>query len=429
MENVLKIIREIEQTSSRNEKENILKQNKENKLLKEILQFIFDPYTVTGISSKKYRKNVKEFIKGNITNVNELMDYLRKNNTGTDKDVSEIQFFISKQPENLKELYAQIVTKSLKIGVTSKTLNKIYGKDFIKEFNVMLAEKYFDNIDKVTGNFIVTAKLDGGRAVIIKENGSTKVFTRQGQLIEDLIEIEDESQFLPDNMVYDGELLLKNDKNLDSKDLYRVTMKETRKDGIKKNLLFNCFDILPVEEFKKGVWYVPCKDRKNYLHEILSKLDLKHIIEVPILYCGTDKNEIVTLLDEARSKNEEGVMVNTSSGCYEAKRSKELLKVKVFNEADVRVIKVIEGEGKNKGKLGSITVQFEHKGKLHETNIGSGFSDKEREKYFNSPELLLNKIVTVGYFEISQNQQGGYGFRFGTWKSIIREDKNEISMY
>jgi len=98
-------------------------------------------------------------------------------------------------------------------------------------------------------------------------------------------------------------------------------------------------------------------------------------------------------------------------------------------DADVLCKNVLEGTGKNVGKLGSITIQFEHEGKTYECNCGSGFSDEEREAYYKQPELIVGKIVTVGYFEISKNASGDCGLRFPTWKSIIRHDKNEISMY
>ena len=42
-----------------------------------------------------------------------------------------------------REIYKQIFTKELKLGITAKTINKVW-KDFIPEFNVMLAEKYWD---------------------------------------------------------------------------------------------------------------------------------------------------------------------------------------------------------------------------------------------------------------------------------------------
>ena len=79
--------------------------------------------------------------------------------------------------------------------------------------------------------------------------------------------------------------------------------------------------------------------------------------------------------------------------------------------------------------MGSISVQFENEGKLYQCDCGSGFNDEERKLYWDNKELLIGKIVTIGYFEISQNNKTKeYGLRFPTWKGIIRHDKTEISM-
>lgn len=164
MNQVLNIINEIQLTSSRNGKEGILKRNQDNKLLKDIFMFVYNPYIITGISKKKINKKINSPNPSMsfISNIQEMMDYLKENNTGKDLDILAIQNFIKLAPEELQELYTQIATKSLKIGITAKTLNKIYGKGFIPEFNVMLANKYFDRVDKIKGEFIVTTKLDGG---------------------------------------------------------------------------------------------------------------------------------------------------------------------------------------------------------------------------------------------------------------------------
>ena len=58
MENSFKIIKELQQTSKSKEKENILKQNINNELLKNILYFSFNNFLVTGISNKKLKKKV-----------------------------------------------------------------------------------------------------------------------------------------------------------------------------------------------------------------------------------------------------------------------------------------------------------------------------------------------------------------------------------
>lgn len=424
MNQVLNIINEIQLTSSRNGKEGILKRNQDNKLLKDIFMFVYNPYIVTGISKKKINKKINSPNPSMpfISNIQEMMDYLKENNTGKDLDILAIQNFIKLAPEELQELYTQIATKSLKIGITAKTLNKIYGKGFIPEFNVMLANKYFDRVDKVKGEFIVTTKLDGGRSVIIKDDGKIKIFTRQGQPIEDLIEIEEEAKLLPDNMVYDGELLLKNDKRLKSKDLYRATMKETRKDGIKKNLIFNCFDMLPLEDFQNGICKKPCIDRKFELHEIMEDLKLEHIIEVPILYIGKDKDVVLELLEKARKNDEEGVVVNISNAPYECKRGNNLLKVKVMQSADLKIIGFEKGDGKFSNTLGKIIVDY----KGYEVGCGSGFTDEDREYIWNNQDKLLGRTAEVQYFEETENQNGGMSIRFPVFKSI-REEGKEVS--
>lgn len=428
MNSVSKIINQIKSTSSRNEKEEILKQNQDNELLKDIFKFVFNPYIVTGISKKKMSKKIIKKISSSrpsvpfIGDIQEMMDYLKENNTGKNLDILVIQNFIKLAPKELQELYTQIATKSLKIGITAKTLNKIYGKGFIPEFNVMLANKYFDRVDKVKGEFIITTKLDGGRSVIIKDNNKIKVFTRQGQPIEDLVEIEEEAKLLPNNMVYDGELLLRNDKRLKSKDLYRATMKETRKDGVKKNLIFNCFDILPLENFQNGICKKPCKDRKKELHEMMEQLKLKHIIEVPILYIGKDKDIVLELLEKARSNDEEGVMVNISNAPYKCTKGNNLLKVKVMQSADLKIIGFEKGDGKFSNTLGKIIVDY----KGYKVGSGSGFTDEEREYIWNNQDKLLGRIAEIQYFEETENQKGGISIRFPVFKSI-REEGKEVS--
>jgi DNA ligase-1 len=405
MREILNMFNQIQATNSRNEKEVLFEQFKDNVMFKEILKFVYDPYIVTGLSAKKIKKKVKDLPKIVLLNVEQVMEYLREFNTGRDQDISVIQEFISRQPESQRELITQIVTKSLKIGSTANTMNKVYGEDFIPSFDVMLADKYFEHPDKVIGEFIITEKLDGMRCVIIKDAGNTTVFSRQGQPIEDLVEILEESKKLQDLYVYDGELILKNDKGLVSKDLYRETIKVARKDGEKKNLIFNCFDIIPVEDFKKGKCDILCSKRKDHigviLNDYLEGTPLQHIIEVPILYKGTDKEQIIKLLDEAIAKGQEGVMINMSNAPYSCKRTKDILKVKKMQDCDLRVVSVEEGEGRNKGTLGRVNVEY----KNNTVGVGSGFNDAMRTEVFNNPEKYIGKIAKIQFFEETTNSK------------------------
>jgi DNA ligase-1 len=432
MKQILEIFNQLTATTSRTEKENILKNNKDNELFKTILEFVYNPYIVTGLSSKKLNKKVKLPSCLGMQDIIDLMGYLKSNNTGRDFDIGQVQSFINSRHESTRELYRQIVTKDLKVGITATTINKIYGEGFIPTFSVMLAEKYFDYEDKITGEFIVTKKLDGNRNVAYnEEDAKVTMFTRQGQVNEGFIEVENDiDKYLPEGFVYDGEFIALNNNDLNSADLYRETTSVVRKDGVKKNVVFHIFDMIPITDFKKGYCAIPCSVRKEMLHKCFENIPANAwITEVPVLYKGTDKTKVIELLNQMIAEGQEGVMVNIADAGYSCKRTRDILKVKKFLDADVRVVNILEGEGENKGRLGAITIQFIHNDAIYECNCGTGFSQEERILYWNRPELIMNNIVTIGYFEVSSNKKGGFGLRFPSWKSIIRLDKTEISMY
>ncbi len=99
-----------------------------------------------------------------------------------------------------------------------------------------------------------------------------------------------------------------------------------------------------------------------------------------------------------------------------------------MQDADLKVVDVYDGTGKNKGKLGGIIVEFIYEGNTYQCECGSGFTDDERIKYWSNPNEIIGKIATIQFFEISKNDNGGYGLRFPVWTHRIRDDKTEISM-
>lgn len=429
MKEIIEIIKQLQNTSSTNDKVDILRKNKDNELLQKVLEYTYNPF-------KKYKVTEKTIVPHkdkplSYTSIFELLDVLAKNNIN-----DKLRYEVNNTLGNFVkceefELYKMILLKDLRCNISSKTINKVW-ENLIPEFNVMLAESYFKQKEGYLNgrNFILSTKLDGNRLVILKRNGIIELYTRQGKLMEGLVEIEEDGEQLPDNMVYDGELIADNINNLPSDELFRETMTKARKDGVKTGLIFHCFDMLPIDEFEKGKSKANAHDRKKLLETTLTQLSLKHIVNVKTLYEGNDESKIMEFLDWAKSNNLEGIMCQLSDGVYECKRTKNILKVKKFQDADVRVLNILEGTGKNKDRLGSIVIQFEYEGNLHTCECGSGFSDMERIEFWENPSRLLNKIVTIGYFEVSQNNKTKeYGLRFPTWKGIVRDDKDEISMY
>lgn len=431
-------VNEINSSNSRLHKESVLEKYKDEDEIKEIIKFIYNPYIVTGISSKKANRYdyvvVKEIFSDDellyYTDIMNLLEYFQTHITGRDDDLIELNKFIYFDIVH-KDLIKSIVCKDLKIGVQATTINKIWGEHFIPTFDVMLAQKYFDNPDKLLPDgteFILTTKLDGVRCVLFNVANPT-FFSRQGKSIEGLVELIGEAHRLPFGYVYDGELLL-DKQGLESKDLYRETMKVVGADGDKVNIIFNVFDMIPVKDFIQGYYSASAKERKEEIARIFTfNNNLKHYREVKVLYCGKDKSEITNKLDEITSAGGEGVMINLADAPYECKRSKGLLKVKKMQTADVRVIALEPGTGKNYNKLGALKVEFiGPDGKIYTCSVGSGLADEDRLRFWNHPELIEGKIIEIQYFEISSNQNGTYGLRFPVFK-WVREDKTDISMY
>ena len=420
MQQVLSVVNQLASTSSRNEKESILKKNQSNELLKDVFYFVFNPYILTGLSTKKISKKTKE--KGIVLNTfDDMKNYILKHNTGTDYDITTVQNFIKSQPSELQDFYKKVFTKDLKIGLTSSTLNKVYGSDFIPEFSVMLAKKYEEHNHKIKGNFVVTEKLDGNRIVVVKDDGIVKSFTRQGNQYEGLEEIESDIINLPlDNVVFDGELIA--DTQGSTHEIYTETTSKARSKGANKTgLVFHIFDMLPLNEFQKGISKENCVARKQKLSKVFTEYTLSHCKEVKPLYIGNDLNKVNELMKFANKQKWEGLMCNLDKP-YVCKRSDYILKVKVMDSCDLVVTGFEEGTGKNVGKLGSLIVDY----KGNKVGVGSGFTDYEREYIWNNQDEYLGRVVEIQYFEESKNQDGGISLRFPVFKGL-RIDKTKPS--
>ena len=430
-----KFVDEIQQNNSRNYKLEVLKKWSDNPIIRFYLDFIYNPYKITGISEKKLYKEIWMECE-EVTSMYELMDYLLTHNTGKDEDICKVQQFKDLLDVDYYELFDAIITKSLTLGVDVLSINKCMG-NYIPTFSVQLANKYFDKPEIVNGKaFALTRKIDGSRIIAIKENGEVTFYTRQGQLYEGLVDLEKEMlETMPDNICLDGELTILDANGLSSKDQYKACMKISRKDGIKHGLKMLVFDCMNASEFKNQFCNRPYKIRRQMLVQIfrnnfvmdgvnydcdLANLNHTYFEMLPILYEGEDTEQIMPILNKMVDSGEEGIMINMLDASYEFKRTNSLLKVKVFNSCDLRVINLEEGSGKYQYSLGAFICEY----KDNVVKVGTGISDEIRKMVWNDKNKYLNTIIEVGYFEETENQNGTKSLRFPTFKDF-RPDKSE----
>lgn len=432
MKEVYEIFKKIEETSGKNDKVQIIKDNSGNEDFKEFLKFLYDDMITTGLSAKKINKDIKvegvHTIRG-FDKPLDIMEYLTKFNTGTDRIIYVVQSYLRQLEEPYCEFMTKVLTKSYKCGITASSVNKALGKNFIHKFECQLAKPYTEHKDKIEGNFGITQKLDGHRTLAkLDDKGNVTFRTRKGHIINGLHEIADDIRGTigvghGGSVVLDGEITIL-DSNIPIEDVFSETSKIIRKDGDKTGLQFHVFDALSYSDFQEGRSKLKYSGRRESLEYLFEKSTFKpkHLKLVDLLYFGSDKDEISKWSEYAISKGWEGVMLNMDAP-YICKRNAGLLKVKEFKFADILCTGVNLGKvhGKNANRIGSVSVDF--KGNIVDAEWG--MKEAERDYYWNHQDEIVGKIVEVKYFQESTNQKDDkVNMRFAVVKRI-RTDKTE----
>ena len=397
MDKVIRLFKQIQETSSINDKKEIIAANKDNELFKKCLVFLLDSNVITGLSSKKITKKVRksEYI---LPTFEDVMKYLNQNNTGTDSDISMIQAFLNEHEDD-REFYEQMITKSFRLGADSKVINAVIP-GLIPTWDVMLGTsiehcKLPENIW-----FSLSQKLNGNRCTYY--NG--EFYTRQNKKYIGLNHVKVDIEKIPNakDLVFDGELIYKNNEGLsDSSAFQKGTGIANNKSENKEELKLVLFDVLPREDFDNKISKDTYKTRKQRLLD-LKQYETENIEIVQIFYEGTDQSEIWKWLDYCEQHDMEGCMLNLDTP-YECKRTKNLMKVKMFYDLDLQIVGYEEGTGRNKGKLGAFVVDY----KGNQVKVGSGYSDGERKNFWNNRDKYAGRVITVKYKEISTDKKTG----------------------
>lgn len=451
MDKIAKVLQLIQHTASYNDKQYLLKKNEQLPGLKKVLFFIYNPYLRTGISKTKLAKalDMAEYNSAGATvqleaSYESIIEYLSKHNTGSAYDLGVAARFIRAVRDTMPDaewLAHAIITQDLKLGVNVTTLNTVYGKNFIPKLGCMLGKLLSDiREEKRTWPYIVTEKLDGVRRLLVKENGVVKLYSRSGHEDVGLPDIMSEAQaFLPDNTVYDGELLAMGSFK-DSIAQRQATNSIANSGGIRNNLTFNVFDMVPLDEFKNGCSKFPAQERKillgaTFMDDSIACLapekysqfiaafglyrTLNYIKPVPILGIARNMSDVEALVAPIWKRGGEGVMLNSPQGKYEVKRTTHLLKVKRIEEYVLTVIDVEEGTGRLEDNLGALIVDY----KGNRLGVGSGFTDTERAIIWKNSAAYIGKQVEIETFGESVNAAGIKSLNCPIFKRFVGQEE------
>lgn len=425
------IITALASTSSRLEKEQILSDNLDNASLRQGLLQALDPLVTFGVKKVPEQKTG---VSGHLEATEfdaVLLKLSDRKLTGHAARDAIAALMAKSGTEEWNTWYRRILLKDLKCGVSETTINKV-AKSLKLEYEIpvftcQLAHDGANHEAKICGKKLIEVKLDGVRVLtIVYPDGRVNQYSRNGKELVNFEQIRE--QFAQTRVttpcVFDGEVM-----SSSFQDLMRQVH---RKSNVKTDdAVLHLFDMIPLEAFLNGKYSAPQIERSTRLQEwktqwagVTPNIEILSHTEVDLDTTAGQK-QFAEINKRAIAGGYEGIMIKSLLAPYENKRTTHWLKQKPYIEVSLVVVGLQEGTGRNQGKLGALVCQGEDDGKDITVNVGSGFSDQERDEFWQDQDVILDLIVEVRADAITQNQDGTYSLRFPRFKCFRGFEKGE----
>ena len=439
-------VKKLNLSDSRLHKEDVIKQALEASVLGStnsqvflgFLKACYNPYVTFGI------KQIPETVgiidaENPWTEFNELMVQLSQRRLTGHAARDAIQEMAERFDSNEWNTFlAPVLKRDMRAGISDKTINKITkGTDYeIPIFGCQLATNS-EGRPEMKGVKRLEPKLDGVRVllmVIPSDDGdvTTICFSRNGKQFDNFGHIEEQvrnnwikiarghQNALINGFVLDGEVI--------GNTFQELMRQARRKENVQADdSVFNVFDIIPLSDFREGHWNAQLRKRIDILEHIRHVVDTMPNVELlPHIMVDLDtaagKDQLERYAKDNVNAGFEGIMIKELEAPYICKRSTDWMKWKPTLTVDLEVVGVEEGTGRNLGRLGALVCHGIDDGKEITVNVGSGFSDTDRDDYYSNRNLVIGRTAEVLCDVITQNQDGTYSLRFPRFVRF-RDDK------
>jgi len=408
-------------TNSNSDKLEVLKTYTQYESVCKALNYTYDTYKQYGVTSANCKK--KSDLMGHPNtygSIFTLLDDLNNRVCTGHTAIANVNRFVH---ENYiyKDLIFNMIDRNLKTRSTASMINKV-KPGLIPTFDVALAKAFDEKTQKKVDwndRWFVSRKLDGVRCLtVIDANGEPKFFSRQGKEFLTLDNLKTDIKALGlKNTVLDGEVCIVDENG--NEDFAGIIKEIKRKDHTIVKPYYWMFDMLSMEDFNSKT------SETTFGQRITDLLDLslgKGLTLIGVLQQQISNDQIFSeMMAESKANGWEGLMLRKDAA-YKGKRSDEILKVKQMFDDEYVVVDLendihrVIVDGAEVEELMLKNVIIEHKG--NQVRVGSGFSHEQRRHYFENPNEILGKQITVQYFEESQSKSGEYSLRFPVIKAV-----------
>tara|TARA_B100001093_G_scaffold48995_2_gene41618 strand:- start:2478 stop:3776 length:1299 start_codon:yes stop_codon:yes gene_type:complete len=420
----------VEQSNSSNsntDKLNVLKQFKDDHEVVRMLRFVYSPYKQYYVTSKNLKKR-SDLVNSHCDNdIFYLLNRLDNREVTGHAAIAEVNGFISNNQEYAELIY-NIIDRNLKTRSTASMINKVIP-GCVPTFDVALASAYDEKtkkkVDFIESDWYLSRKLDGVRCLaFFNEWGEVSLYSRSGKPFTTLNKVKEELQNLDlQNVVMDGEICIVDEKG--DEDFQSIIKEIKRKDHTIEKPLFQVFDLITAEDFSNKLSKEILYTRLQTLEMILADTSLKYVKYLQ-QYLTTGEEMVNEQMTIAAKEGWEGLMLRKDD-VYKGKRSQDILKVKKMHDEEYVVVDIENAinrvivDGKEVDEMMLKNVIIEHKG--NKVQVGSGFSLEEKRNYFENPNKILGKTITVQYFEETTNQNGTHSLRFPVIKAVYENGR------
>jgi DNA ligase-1 len=180
------------------------------------------------------------------------------------------------------------------------------------------------------------------------------------------------------------------------------------------------FDYLPINDFQRGHWNTQLRHRIAGLEKVREVVDRAPAAAAVKIMPGIEVDMDVSeghdimrrFAEDAVTAGYEGIMIKALDAPYECKRSSFWMKWKPTITVDLAIVGFEPGTGRNAGRLGAIICEGEDQQRQIHVNVGSGFTDAQRDEFWQTRDTLMGVVAEVQADVVSQNQDGTYSLRF-----------------